>query len=274
MSTASIDEGMGSGDEVASASAKERVVQAMQTSGLQGLFEELLRIQQEPNGKELLARICRPGACYEPNLLHLACDLDGIPLLGCFAVGGPRPRRYSRDEFSRAFAECQALALEVARFLVDEVGADVNYEFDHETPLSSTVKRGCEPIAKLLLERGADNRSRVQALFWAADFADDSMLKLLLENGADVVDTDGSTALTDAARTGRFLLVERLMAAGIDIHRPDASGDTAAQVAWDAYRDDIVALLTEEVRLLLLGGPGESIVSSCFVLDANRTSSA
>jgi hypothetical protein len=135
-----------------------------------------------------LTRLVR-GAAQDPARAQregLACDLDGIPLLGCFAVGGPRPRRYSRDEFSRAFAECQALALEVARFLVDEVGADVNYEFDHETPLSSTVKRGCEPIAKLLLERGADNRSRVQALFWAADFADDSMLKLLLENGADV----------------------------------------------------------------------------------------
>ncbi|KAE8952994.1 hypothetical protein PR003_g32695 [Phytophthora rubi] len=78
------------------------------------------------------------------------------------------------------------------------------------------------------------------------------MLKLLLENGADVNDLDGNTALTNAAKKRDFLTVERLMAAGVDINRRDASGKTAAEVALSEGWDDGVEILTAENQQRLM----------------------
>ncbi|KAE9309379.1 hypothetical protein PF008_g20713 [Phytophthora fragariae] len=78
------------------------------------------------------------------------------------------------------------------------------------------------------------------------------MLKLLLENGADVNDLDGNTALTNAAKKRDFLTVERLMAAGIDINRRDASGKTAAKVALSELWDDVAEIITAENQQRLM----------------------
>ncbi|KAE9147154.1 hypothetical protein PF001_g11094 [Phytophthora fragariae] len=212
---------MGSEDEVEFAALKKHVMQVFKNAGLKALLDELRQIQRD---------YLRPGV--------------------------PEVKLYSREEFSRRFAEGEALALTVCRFLVDEAGADVNFredvEMPEETALERTIIQGCEPIAKFLLERGADNQSRVDALWYAADFADHSMLKLLLENGSDVNDLDGNTALTNAARKRDFLTVERLMAAGVDINRRDASGKTAAEVALSEGWDDGVEILTAENQQRLM----------------------
>ncbi|KAE9309374.1 hypothetical protein PF008_g20718 [Phytophthora fragariae] len=218
---------MGSEDEVEFAALKKHVMQVFKNAGLKALLDELRQIQRGPSGRELVHRLaCSCDEC-RITLLHEAAGLFGVPLIDYLRPGVPEVKLYSREEFSRRFAEGEALALTVCRFLVDEAGADVNFredvEMPEETALERTIIQGCEPIAKFLLERGADNQSRVDALWYAADFADHSMLKLLLENGADVNDLDGNTALTNAARRRDFLTVERLMAAGIDINRRDAS---------------------------------------------------
>ncbi|KAE8889384.1 hypothetical protein PF005_g11773 [Phytophthora fragariae] len=245
---------MGSEDEVEFAALKTHVLQVFRNAGLKALLDELRQIQQGPNGRELLPRLIR--SCDEGGvtLLHQAAELFGAPLVDYPGVRGTKP--YSREEFSRRFAEDEALALTMCRFLVDEAGADVNFPADgnmaQETALERTIVQGCEPIAKFLLERGADNHSRVNALWYAADFADHSMLKLLLENGADVNDLDGNTALTNAAKKRDFLTVERLMAAGIDINRRDASGKTAAKVALSELWDDVAEIITAENQQRLM----------------------
>ncbi|KAE8977346.1 hypothetical protein PR003_g25848 [Phytophthora rubi] len=247
---------MGSEDEVEFAALKKHVMQVFRNAGLKALLDELRQIQQGPNGRELLYRLAHTCVDYEATLLHEAAELDGTPLKVSLYADDLEAPLYSREEFSRRFAEDEALALTVCRFLVDEAGADVNFRANGkvtaDTALKRTIIEGCEPIAKFLLERGADNQSRVDALWYAADFADHSMLKLLLENGADVNDLDGNTALTNAARKRDFLTVERLMAAGIDINRRDASGKTAAEVALSEGWDDGVEILTAENQQRLM----------------------
>ncbi|GMF30618.1 unnamed protein product [Phytophthora lilii] len=160
-------------------------------------------------------------------LLAIVAHLDVISMVGFKKVNVP----FSDDDF----AELEAFVVGVCRFLIDEAGSDVKYREnmlkDANTPLTYAVRSGCYAIAKLFLDRGTDNFSKVQALWWAADIGDYDMIKFLLDNGADVQGTDGTTALTSAVHSRNYRIVKKLMAAGVDISRRDGSGRTAAEIA-------------------------------------------
>ncbi|KAE8995759.1 hypothetical protein PR003_g21157 [Phytophthora rubi] len=148
------DELMGSEDEVEFAALKKHVMQVFRNAGLKALLDELRQIQQGPSGRELVHRLA--CSCVECGitLLHEAAELFGVPLVDYLRPGVPEVKLYSREEFSRRFAEGEALALTVCRFLVDEAGAAVNFRADgnmaEETALERTIVQGCEPIAKFL----------------------------------------------------------------------------------------------------------------------------
>ncbi len=110
------------------------------------------------------------------------------------------------------------------------------------------VRTGDIAKAKLLGEHGADTEARggrggfwSPPLFYAVNGRHPEMLRWLLQNGADVRQTDdrGATALIRAVEKGDIECVDILLAAGADIHA--GSNSTALKEARS--RDIILRLL-------------------------------
>jgi hypothetical protein len=115
-----------------------------------------------------------------------------------------------------------------------------------------------------LIEYGADIDARDEdgwtPLYWASGggyFKDGSVLRLLLERGADVnarADDDDSTPLHWASKVGALEVVRLLLEHGADVEAVNVNGETALQVVGEKrYRkvdhqgrcDEITRLLVE-----------------------------
>jgi len=117
--------------------------------------------------------------------------------------------------------------------------------------LSAAVK-GSEPIARLLLQNGAEvdaaNQAKATPLQWAAYKGFLPVVKVLLENGADVDarDKDGQTPLLCAAAGGSEPVVRLLLQNGADINAKDHSGRTPLFHAVFNNSAKILGLLLEQ----------------------------
>lgn len=74
---------------------------------------------------------------------------------------------------------------------------------------------------------------KVTPLILATFYNKTSMVEFLIGKKVivNLAGEDGDTALHVAARTGRDVLVEKLLKAGADVFKPNITGDTALQVA-------------------------------------------
>ena len=122
------------------------------------------------------------------------------------ALNAPSP-----DGFSLLGYACFFDQLSIARYLVEEKGADVNRASANAfkvTPLHSACAIASYPLAFLLLDNGADVNARQQggvtALHSAAHRGAIELVKLLIQRGADIeAHTDsGETALSFAEKDG------------------------------------------------------------------------
>lgn len=108
----------------------------------------------------------------------------------------------------------------LVKFLLEN-GANVNsLDWDESTPL---FRAKSVPIAKLLIEFGADVNHQIRSYRWtplmkAAIMADVSVVEFLLQNGAEVdaVNSDGRTAVELAFQRGHEGVVEMLLQHGAD----------------------------------------------------------
>jgi ankyrin repeat protein len=120
--------------------------------------------------------------------------------------------------------------VKTARALLD-AGLDIDGEAFREgewkaTPLWYAVARGrCLPLARFLLERGADPNH----CLWAAGFNEDvAMIKLLVAHGADIDPvTEGHTPFLGAVQWSRFRGARALLELGANVDFQNASGMTA-----------------------------------------------
>jgi len=120
--------------------------------------------------------------------------------------------------------------VETARALL-EAGLDIDGEAFREgewkaTPLWYAIARGhCLPVAKLLLERGADPNH----CLWAAAFRDDvAAIELLAAHGAEIDPVqEGHTPFLGAVQSSHFLAAEALLKLGASVDYQDAVGMTA-----------------------------------------------
>ena len=136
--------------------------------------------------------------------------------------------------------------MDIVKILI-EAGADVNTTDEDGTSLFMYAVAGRweydgyerhTDIVKMLMKAGANiyttNQYGRTALMFAAEAGHVDTLKLLINRGADVNDTDkvdGSTALIYAAKQGKAVSMNILMDAGADVDYPNKKGVTARSEA-------------------------------------------
>ncbi|KAH8747739.1 ankyrin repeat-containing domain protein [Diaporthe sp. PMI_573] len=107
---------------------------------------------------------------------------------------------------------------------------------------------GHEAIVKLLLEQGADVNAMDElgrsALGWAAGRGHEAIVKLLLEQGADV--KSARSALSSAAEGGHEAIVKLLLEQGADVNAKHEVGSSALSSAALGGHEAIVKLLLEQ----------------------------
>lgn len=172
----------------------------------------MLRLVEELRSKEIEAALAESPTLLEVrdakgrNWLHVCCGLN------------PKGRKLP------AMAR-----IRTARVLLDR-GIDIDREAFREgkwkaTPLWYAVARGrCLPLARFLLERGADP----EHCLWGASFHDDAAaIRLLVGYGAQIDPVqEGQTPFLGAIQWSRFRAAAALLAAGADPDFRDAKGMT------------------------------------------------
>jgi ankyrin repeat protein len=118
------------------------------------------------------------------------------------------------------------------------------------TPLGAAISIGSIEMSSDLLHSGADIISS-KAIFVAARTSNDGLLKLLLDNGADVdtkydQNVDGWTPLHCAAFYGNRNMVERLLSHGAEVDSMDKFGWTPFQLACDSGKLEVAKTLLEK----------------------------
>ena len=126
--------------------------------------------------------------------------------------------------------------VEIVRALID-AGVDVNgTSAGFLTALVAASGHGYEEVVALLLQAGAKTTKLGKvppACFIAAQAGHTSILKLLIDHGADVkeVSSENKSLLFFAANAGRLDMVDLLLASGLERGDRDADGKTAFDYA-------------------------------------------
>lgn len=171
-----------------------------------------------------------------------ACPRRGFALLAaaCSSVLLPA---------GSAFADvkiCQALD---QRYEQIERGATT---LEVNAMLFSAAEKGCEPLAKKLLDAGASLEARdrlgYNPLARAAKSGQKEIVALFLDRGApiDARNLEGATALYVAAENGRLPIVRQLVDRGANIELAGRSGITPLSAAAYMGSEPIVELLIEK----------------------------
>ena len=141
----------------------------------------------------------------------------------------------------------------IVRLLLD-AGADPELHGDLDVPpLNVASMYGRTRAVELLLEAGADVNRRggrcdaTPLLYAASGGAPSELVSLLIRAGADLnaTDSEGRTALSEAAACGRVDLVEILLRSGADPTLRDHAGSTPAARAAELGHPEIAAMLLQ-----------------------------
>ena len=124
---------------------------------------------------------------------------------------------------------------------------DLNTEYNMGYPLGYYCYWNNYDIVKLLIENGADVNTgdgKEPAICKAAGNASTDIVKLLIENGADVnaEDKDGNTAVIEATwNKDAINVLKLLIAAGADVNHVNHHRMTAVKLADDDIKDFLIA---------------------------------
>lgn len=166
--------------------------------------------------------------------------------------------------FATSGAKVGATRQQAAEFFFEEIA---HYLYAGDTALHMAAAAFCRPVAKLLVEHGAEVRARnrrgAEPLHYAADAhrsesaAQLQTIEYLLAIGADpdALDKSGVTPLHRAVRTRSAAAVQALLDGGADARKPNGSGSTPLHLAVQttgASGSGGAAARDEQVRIVKL----------------------
>ncbi|KAJ5633545.1 hypothetical protein N7528_001387 [Penicillium herquei] len=202
------------------------------------------------------------------NLFYILADKGCSNLIRTRMKHDPQVHSYVRNEryeypLFAALASCKkntvVAILNVPSSVADGIeftdGLDLKYRkdfaaFKGHTPLTWAARHGRLGILKLLLEAGLDvnqtDRKGTSALSRALDNRHEAVARLLFQNGAniDTCTSNGTTALTRASRDGHEASVRLLIENGAMTSGGDSGGPALLQ-ALECRHEAIAALLVE-----------------------------
>jgi len=159
---------------------------------------------------------------------------------------------------------------EMTRFLLSKVSGkcvDIpNIAMDENFarhPLIWSIIEGFDEIAELLIESGADIRSKknfgLTPLAYASWYGRTRLVELMLKKGAEpnIASNDGTTPLMFAAMAGNDVPVKLLLAGGADINAVNYNG-------YSALMEAITSQKTQTVELLKKSGADFSYAESAL----------
>lgn len=145
----------------------------------------------------------------------------------------------SEDEQYQALKQSVKFSsLETARYLIDEVGLNVNHIYKSGNEMIPLIlwlfdeRSPSKDLLQFLLERGVKDKGLVVRR--VADFQDKEYLEIVLEHVANVDDAapeTGNTALMIAAQAGNFINVFCLLAHGANPFLKNKKDETALDLA-------------------------------------------
>jgi len=149
--------------------------------------------------------------------------------------------------------------LPIIRFLIEEVGVDVNVNTttnpSKTLPIIVAARYGFQDYARILLEHGADvnakNRMGFTALMMASQYGKKAMVQLLVENGADIhaQNYNRHTALMYACEEEHVEICHYLIEKGADVNEKDNKDSTILMNAVRNGNKDLVNLLFQQPNL-------------------------
>jgi len=148
-------------------------------------------------------------------------------------------------------------SVEITRLLI-EAKAYINHEGDGEqrmTPLIQAVLVGNATIVRLLLDNGADTDAwdddELQAIHHAVDAGDQQMLKLLLAAGADPNGGLWTTPLMSSIDIGNIQAAKVLINAGADLNptQPGGTGTALMMAAKEGQLKFVNLLLAAKAEV-------------------------
>jgi ankyrin repeat protein len=186
----------------------------------------------------------RPAAAAKVRPNHLMPELH-FAVATRDAAGVRALLKQGADPNGRNFLDLSALTLaagasspEIAELLLS-AGARLDDNSILASPVAMAAMNANEPVALLLLERGArpdgDPHSKIRrmdgitALMHASRSGLVTLVGMLLKRGEkiDAADNSGMTALMHAARTGQTGALRRLLSGGAAVNPADTRGFTA-----------------------------------------------
>ncbi|CAD7694970.1 unnamed protein product [Ostreobium quekettii] len=190
---------------------------------------------------DLLSKGANPVWCCDSDgdtPLHQTAQSDNAIVASALIAAGAEIEARDDDGDTPLSDAAYFNASRVAQILVD-AGADVSVTEDFgETPLGVAAKRGSLATARVLLAAGADpdaccDQFGDRPLHQATETDSHEIVLALIEAGANISarDSDGDTALGDAAIFNAARSAEVLIEAGADVDSKQDDGYTALHLA-------------------------------------------
>ena len=141
----------------------------------------------------------------------------------------------------------------IVEFLVIERSQNVRSRgfSDNVTPLHLASEKGQVEVARMLIERGADEAAQNEygdiPLHLASRKGEVEVVRMLIERGADVAaqNKDGDTPLHLASQNGEVDVVCMLIEHGADVAAHTKDGETPLHLASQSGEVDVVRMLIE-----------------------------
>jgi len=147
--------------------------------------------------------------------------------------------------------------------LLIKKGIDLNLKSETgDISLSLAISKYHTNVLNLLFENGAKLDNNNPALLSAVNFNNIAMVKLLLDNDANINmnDKDGNTCLMSAIKNRNIDMMQLLFENGISVHQTTLNGDNYLHLALNnisidnAYKDQLLNQTEEIIKLLIIHG--------------------